>query len=174
MTDLITRDPNDTGEIPLGIGEERTVILRIDAGEATQRIDPRLIKAPSFDAIARKVIDIDDTVTFHSPMNVATGTETQSPPPAAAETQVHTILYSLAGVSAGIDGEFEGPQKPPPPLPKPPTSHAARRASFSVRGMVSRGRHRAPAPAWTRWAIGVGALLIGGSLGMFILWAVSR
>jgi hypothetical protein len=62
MTDtLLDYDPNDTGEIRRPVGETRT---GIDTGEKTVRIDPRLIKAPSFDAIPRRVIDLDDTVIY--------------------------------------------------------------------------------------------------------------
>jgi hypothetical protein len=92
-------DPNDTGEIPRRIGETR---MRIDAGEATQNLSPYLIPSGPFPIELRHndmvpeslvtgrgydpeahVIDLDDTVTFHSSDGLA------------------------------------GPQKPPPPLPKP-------------------------------------------------------
>ena len=85
MTDLLLDyDPNDTGEVNRLPGEHRT---RIDLGEPTQRIDPRLIDAPSFDAVPRKTFDLDDTVVYHP----------------------ETIGFV----------DLEGPQKPPPPLPKP-------------------------------------------------------
>jgi hypothetical protein len=95
MTDLLLDyDPNDTGEIPRLPGEIR---IRIDTGEATQRIDPRLIKAPSFDAIPRKVYDLDDTVVYHR----------------------DAVVYHRPPTIEVVPDLLEGPQKPPPPLPKP-------------------------------------------------------
>jgi hypothetical protein len=146
MTDVIIRDPNDTGDIPRPIGEDRTVILRTDLGEATQNLGEYVMTTPSFDAIPRRIIEIDDTVTFRIPETIG-----------VVDTGRLTILDSLAGSYADMDGELQGPQKPPPPLPKPRPA-APGRASFTVRGMVRQGRHRKPAPAWTRWAIGVGTL----------------
>jgi hypothetical protein len=84
MTDTLI-DHADSGEIPRLPGETR---MRIDTGDATVRIDPRLINAPSYEAIPRRVIEIDDTVQFRIPETI--------------------------GVV-----DFDGPQKPPPPLPKP-------------------------------------------------------
>lgn len=95
MTDtLLDYDPNDTGEIPPPVGETR---IRIDTGEATQRIDPRLIKAPSFDAVPRKTFDIDDTVVYRR----------------------DTVVYHLPPTVEVVPDLLEGPQKPPPPLPRP-------------------------------------------------------
>src|SRR5690242_5816709 len=83
MTDTLLR-PDDSGEC-------------VDLGEKTQRIDPRLIKAPSFDAIPRKTFDIDDTVIYRR----------------------DTVVYDQPP-TVGIIRDLAGPQKPPPPLPKPP------------------------------------------------------
>lgn len=117
MTDILTRDPNDSDEFPLGIGEERTVILRRDTGEATQRINPRIIDAPSFDAIPRRIVDIDDTVIYMPETIGCVDLEGPQPKPTkplppqpkpqyagADETQVHTILDSLDGGHAELDG----------------------------------------------------------------------
>jgi len=94
MTDLLLDyDPNDTGEVNRLPGEHRT---RIDLGEPTQRIDPRLIDAPSFDAVPRKTFDLDDTVVYHR----------------------DAVVYDQPP-TVGIVRDLEGPQKPPPPLPKP-------------------------------------------------------
>jgi len=137
MTDLIDRA--DSGEIPPPPGEHR---IRIDLGEKTQLIDPRLIKAPSFDAIPRKVIDIDDTVAYQLPPTVGIIPDLAGDP----ETERLTVLGSLAGVTARIDGEFEGPQKPVP-VPKPPRPSAPgrdQRARFEARRMFRRGRHALP------------------------------
>lgn len=167
MTDILTRDPNDSDEFPLGIGEQRTVILRRDTGEKTQLIDPRLIKAPSFDAIPRKVIEIDDTVTFRIPETIGcVDLEGPQPKPkpiprpsvppkydmadaqpiapwervaGADDTQVHSILDSLAGVRADVDGELTGPQIPPTPDPVPPPPPPA--PGRSPKGYVGRHRH---------------------------------
>ena len=93
MTDLIDRA--DSGDIhrfdDLGEGpteDLRHHMNRRDTGEPTQRIDPRLIQAPTFEAIPRRTIELDDTVIYRG--------------------------SRVIGV-----GDLEGPQKPPPPLPKP-------------------------------------------------------
>jgi len=110
---LLDYDPNDTGEIPRPVGETRT---RIDIGETTQPIDRRIVDAPSFDAIPRRVIDMDDTVTFHIPATIGV----------VADTQQLTLLGSVAGVDGELrpaaPGPFPGPLPPnpaPAPAPKP-------------------------------------------------------
>jgi len=115
MTDLIDRA--DSGEIPALPGERR---MRIDLGDPTQRIDPRLISAPSFDAVPRKTFDLDDTVIY-LPQTIGVVPDTER--------------LSLLGSVAGLDGElrpaapgpFPTPLPPtPPPAPKPEPGYAGR------------------------------------------------
>jgi hypothetical protein len=155
--ELLDYDPSDTGDIP--VGETARIITAAERerliGEKTENLGQYARPDAPF-GFLRKTIQIDDTVTFHSPITPAVG---------ADETVVHTILDSLAGVTVGIDGELEGPQKPPPPLPKPPKgAHELRRSVPYVlpadRREWSYPRHAKPAPAWTKWSIGVGALLV--------------
>jgi hypothetical protein len=149
MTDvLLDYDPNDSGEVARLPGEETVRIVgethtRIDLGEATQRIDPRIVAAPSFDAIPRKVFDLDDTVIY-MPATIGLAGP-QSPPPPLPPPPPPTSLYdaqpispwervadtaqlTLLGSMAGLDGELNPPPPPgpdplpppPPPAPKPP------------------------------------------------------
>lgn len=116
MTDILTRDPNDSDEFPLGIGEARTVILRRDTtAEHTQNLGPygefsRTIRRPDHDDT--REMRIVETPLGLSPDDLA---GPQSPPPplppppptkmaGADETQVHTILDSLDGGHADVDG----------------------------------------------------------------------
>lgn len=137
----ITTDTADTGEIPTAeptrdlteparrIPGETLTRIHIDTGEKTQRIDPRLIHAPSFDAVPRKVIDLDDTVTYRLPETIGIVGQAAAQPIAPWErvaglddTAAYGILHSLAGARADLAGELEGPQSPPTPLPPiPPT-----------------------------------------------------
>lgn len=178
MTDtVLDYDPNDTGEIP---GEETVRILgetrmRIDTGEKTQRIEPDTIKmiveAPSFTAIPRRVIELDDTVKFST-----------------------SRVIGLA--------DLEGPQKPPPPLPKPkyddpaetgvnilrgrldgelpepdedgddvvfrrgcgartvPVAAIVDREPATVRERRRRGRHAQPAPRWATFLLDAGVTTV--------------
>jgi hypothetical protein len=156
MTDTLI-DHADSGDIHRTPGETR---MRIDTGEATQRIDPRLIKAPSYEAIPRRVIDIDDTVRFALPKS---------------------INLDLDELRATVDGELRpaapGP-RPTPPLPKPPAKadkHVLRlRKSVPYvlpddRAPWSAPRHAAP-PLWARLAVAAGlALALGSVLGLAVL-----
>ena len=143
MTDLlIDYNPEDTGDIPLGIGERTrdlsTHLRRDTTGEATENLGKYLINAPSFEAIPRRTIDLDDTVTY-MPATIGMAERVVD------ETAVHTILDSLAGVRVGLDGELSTPPTTPPPLPKPPRPavpgryvgrHRAVREEHPVRGLV--------------------------------------
>jgi hypothetical protein len=136
MTDtLLDYDPNDTGDIP--VGETR---IRIETGEKTQNLGRYAIHASVVGAIPRKVIDIDDTVTFHIPPTIGVVPDLADAQPVApwervADTQRLTILAAL--------GDFTGPQIPPTPDPVPPPPPPT-----PARGYV--GRHRDP---WDRVAI---------------------
>lgn len=176
MTDLITRGPNDTGDIPLGIGEQRTVILRTTPGETTQNLagwdaDLPPFRRPEHDE-TREMHLIAAPYGLSHPRDLA---GPQNPPPplpptppaptkydmaaaqplwplervaGADDTAVHTILGSL---TATIDGELA--QAAPPLRRSVPYAIPADARPWSG------PRHAAPAPVWTRWAIGVGVLL---------------
>jgi hypothetical protein len=196
MTDTIAIDRADSGEIPrLVIGEQRTIIMRRDTGEATQNLSPYLIPSGPFpiplrhnDAIPESlvtghgydpeahpgpIVDLVDTVTFglagpQSPPPPQPPAPRPSVPPqyGADETQVQTILHSL---TATVDGEL-APAVPPLKLRRsvPYVMPADRAPWFGP-------RHRKPAPLWTRVAITVGgAMAVGGSLGLAIILAVIR
>lgn len=151
MTDTLL-SPEDTGEIRRPVGETRT---RIDTGEATQRIDPRLIKAPSFDAIPRKVFDLDDTVIYNPQTIGVVGLDDKphpkppfplppnpkydmaaAQPVAPWERVVDTARLSLLGSVAGVDGELRGGWVSlPPEWPEP---------SYVGRHRDPRDRHAIP------------------------------
>lgn len=158
---VLDYDPNDTGDIPPceGLGDEPTRNLRAERDAilaATGRlrhldaIPDSLVTGHGYDPEAHPgpIVDMVDTVTF------------------------------------GITGDLAGPQSPPPPLPKPPPTKddpaetggnlfgglgehlpevPLRRSVPYVmpddRKPWTGARHAAPAPAWTKWAIGVGLLL---------------
>lgn len=132
MTDILTLDPNDSGEIRRLVGEERTVIIRTDPGEETQNLGQYFRPDVPFDAIPRRVFEIDDTVVYRLPPTIGIVADLagpQSPPPplppipppteynmadaqplwplervaGAAETQVQTLWYSM---TATVDGEL--------------------------------------------------------------------
>lgn len=185
MTDILL-DPNDTGEIPRydSLGDDPTRNLREERDAilaATGRLrhhDPvptSLVTGHGYDPEAHHgpVIEMDETVLFHAPNDLA---GPQNPPPplppvpptqpkydmaaaqplwplervaGAEETQVHTILHSL---TATVDGELAEAE---------PTLR--RSVPYVIPANArpwSRPRHRAPAPAWTRYAIGVGAVMV--------------
>jgi hypothetical protein len=150
-----TTDRADSGEIPRPVGETRR---SIDVGEATQNLGEYLQTSPSFDAIPRKVIDLDDTVIFRGSRVIGLGDLDDKPHPkppplpkppkdmadaqpvAPWERVAATERLSLLGSVAGLDGDLRPavPPKPAPPKPKP-----APRSSYV-------GRHRAPSTSM--WA----------------------
>jgi hypothetical protein len=133
MTDILTRDPNDSDEFPLGIGEQRTVIIRRDTTrEVTQNLGHEIAGLPprrrpaADETVTRmrliepalglnhhdmsRVIEIDDTVTFglagpQSPPPPLPPAPRPSVPPQydADETQVQTLWHSM---TATVDGEL--------------------------------------------------------------------
>lgn len=76
---------------------------------------------------------------------------------------------TLADTLAGLGSDIPGPDPvPPPPPPTPARALQAPAREYPVVGATYdgrpapdgyRGEHRAPAPAWTKWCIAVGALL---------------
>ena len=122
--------PDDSGEVTRLPGEETVRIvgeiqtrMRIDTGEPTQRIDPRLIKAPSFDAIPRKTFDIDDTVVYRR----------------------DTVVYDQPP-TVGIVRDLAGPQSPPPPLPKPPSKADPAETGVNIFGGLGEHLPEVPEP----------------------------
>jgi hypothetical protein len=143
MTDLLLDyDPNDTGEVNRLPGETR---IRIDLGEPTQRIDPRLISAPSFDAVPRKVYDLDDTVVY-LPQTIGVVPDTER--------------LSLLGSVAGVDGELRPAAPGPKPGPLPPTPPPAPKPGYA-------GRHRLTFSRRVRRLI-TGMGIVGAAL--FAIW----
>jgi len=185
MTDLLLDyDPNDTGEVARLPGEETVRIpgehrRRIETGEPTQRIDPRLIKAPSFEAVPRPVFEIDDTVVYHLPPTIGivpdlASAQPISPPERVAgadDTVVQTLLQGL-GADLPEDGDgvvFRRPCGIPRSRRSVPYVLPADRRPWSG------ARHAKPAPLWTRVAIVVGgAMAAGGGIGLGLIWAVVR
>jgi hypothetical protein len=124
MTDtLLDYDPNDSGGITRLPGETR---IRIDTadlhsdetGERTQNLGRYAIHASVVGAIPRKVIDLDDTVTFHIPETIGV----------VADTQTLTLLGSLTATPGGeLRPAAPGPRPtgplPPTPPPTPPSKY---------------------------------------------------
>lgn len=181
MTDLITRDPNDTGEIPRLHGETR---IRIDVGEATQNLGEYVMTTPSFDAIPRRVIEIDETVEIRIPQTIGLAGPQTPPPPlpkppskydmAAAqpiapwERIVDTERLSLLGSMAGIDGDLR-------PAVQPILRRSVPYVMPAHRRPWSGPRHAKPAPPWARLAVVAGvAMALGGGIGVAIILAVVR
>jgi len=169
MTDLATRDPNDTGDIPRPIGEECIVIRRTDLGEATQNLGEYVMLAPSFNAIPRRVIDIDDTVTY-MPATIGLAGP-QSPPPPLPRPPRPSVppQYDMA---ATVDGEL---------VPAGPGEVTERlKVRKSVPYVIpadarrwSRARHAKPIPAWVvRLAIAAGVVVLAGAYAGLVLAAV--
>jgi hypothetical protein len=135
-------DPNDTGEIPRLPGEDRTVIIRIDTGEKTQRLNPYLIPTSPFpiplrqdDAVPESLVtghgydpeahsgpifDLVDTATIHIPQDDLAGPQ-----------------LSLLGTVAGLDGELR-----PAPFPTPLGAMVARKPLSWWARLTYRGQHR--------------------------------
>lgn len=178
---ILTRNPNDSDEFPLGIGEERTVILRRDTtGEATRNLAPEIAGLPprrrpaatgAYPALVAmplgmnhhdmtRVIEIDETVIYRLPRVVDPETE----------------RLSLLGTVAGIDGDLRpaapgprpGPLPPnPPPAPKP-SGYAGRRRDpqdrIAVAGqrqweLITEAAKPAGEPHRLRVQVGVGAFI---------------
>ena len=167
MTDTLI-DRADSGEIPriddLGEGpttDLRQHLRRDTREELTQNLGHEIAGLPP-----RRRPESDPTIETRIVEHPILNTWDMD------ETVIYlpTVADSLAGASATVTGDLQGPQSPPPPLPKPPRPAAPGRAAFTVRGMFSQGRHRAPAPLWTRVSIAVGtALVLGSTLGLGVL-----
>lgn len=151
MTDVI-----DSGDIPRidDLGTEPTTDLRHYAtrrdttDEHTQNIGPYAeFSHPIRRPAAGQIVDIDETVIYLPQSIGVVDTSAFERVADPAETAVHTILDSLAGARAGLDGcvDLEGPQKPPPPLPKPKLRRSVPVAAMVDRqppGVFKRVRHK--------------------------------
>lgn len=153
MTDILTRDPNDSDEFPLGIAEQRTVILRRDTtGEKTENLGQYFradapfmttVRAAAGDRIGPEVPNLLPTIGILPDLGSDQPTLVYGERVIDIEgAVVHGIRVSLAGATSTLDGELEGPQKPPPPLPKPKL-----RRSVPVAAMVDRDP-----PGWRKRA----------------------
>ena len=181
MTDLLS--PEDTGEIPTfdTLGTEATRDLREHrrdtTGEHTRNLAEYVINAPSFDAIPRKVFDLDDTVTYMPQTIGIVGLDdkphpkppTLPKPPKVADWErlVDTEGRLELGATATVDGEMVPLPRPiPPTVPVPP---APPKPSY-------RGRHRLTvAGRWRRlpWqARGFAQLAVVVTLIVAGLWQV--
>jgi hypothetical protein len=187
MTDLLTSDHADSGEIPAfdPLGTEATRDLREHrrdtTGEKTQNIKPYAdgLRPPLRSA---NVYNLEDTVIYREPLTIGVvdpaGPQkpvpapqpNPGPPPkpsAAWERVIDTQGRLLLGATADVDGDLR-PAVPPKPAPKPtPPKPSKRSVRYTIPADArpwTAPRHAKPAPAWTKWAIGVGALMV--------LWAV--
>jgi hypothetical protein len=181
MTDLIDRA--DSGDIHRPIGEDRTVILRRDTTTEDTRnlaheiagLPPR--RRPAADETVRmrliepalglnhhdmaRVIEIDDTVTFG-----LAGPQGPAPAPKPPRPSVPP-QYDM---TATVDGELV------PAGPGEVTERLILRRSVPYVIPADAepwfgARHRRPAPAWTRWAIGVGTLaVIWSAVMLAVIW----
>ncbi len=119
---ITTTDSADSGEVTRLAAEERTVIMRTDPGEATQNLGRYHVDAPSFEAIPRKVFDLDDTVTY-MPETIGLAAAQPIAPwdrVLDPETQHLTLLDSMAGIDGELRPAAPGPRPGPlPPDPKP-------------------------------------------------------
>jgi len=187
MTDILL-DPNDSGECVRLVGEtthhitaEQRAQIIADApmpdapGEATQNLNPYLIPTNPWPVVIRREVE-DTEIVIAETIAVVDLPLTASADLAAAQpvapwervvgpedTAVHSILDSLAG-----------PQKPPPPLPKPKLSR-----SVPVAAMVDReppgwpqraaykGRRRKPEERRVSPWVALAAVLVVG----LAMWA---
>jgi hypothetical protein len=178
MTDTLL-SPDDTGEIPQPVGETR---IRIETGEKTRNLREErdailaatgrlrhfdappqsLVTGHGYDPEAHSgpIVDLFDTVTFRITDDLA-GPQFPPPPlppvpPAPPQYDMDTERLSLLGTMAGLDGDL---YSAPPTLRRSvPYVMPADRKPWAG------ARHAKPAPLWTRYAIGVGAVMV--------VWAV--
>jgi hypothetical protein len=92
MTDLLTRDPNDTGDIPHPDLVDTHVL---DVGQTTQAIRPYELDYP---ALRRS--DLTDEQPLYDP--------------------TQTVQFALPGEAVTEILAIQGPQSPPPPIPPNP------------------------------------------------------
>lgn len=113
MTDLLTRDPNDTGDIPHPDLVDTHVL---DVGEITQAIRPYELDFP---ALRRS--DASGELPLYDP--------------------AETVQFALPGEA--VTEAIQGPQSPPPPIPPNPGPVLPPRAKGWLRRLGYVGQHRA-------------------------------
>lgn len=137
MTDLITRDPNDTGEIP----GDSTRNLKPEIRQALLHVSPNLRSADATEVIP--IVEEPLFEQFRQPsltgeiLNLDTG---GYPKPKPIPKPSKHAWNNRAG-------DFPTVRRSVPEL---------------VPGAVDWNRppqHRAPAPGWTRWLVGSGSVL---------------
>ena len=120
MTDLLTRDPNDTGEIPLadrpgraGLADEPTRDLSAHLGETTRNLAPYAVsglppalRRPTVEVPAItggcRMIDPDDPDFQPSAPGTPPGPDPLPPPP--PPTPDHAAAQPIAPLERVIDG----------------------------------------------------------------------
>lgn len=179
MTDLITRDPNDTGEIPTLVGETTHRITAEQrarlVGEATENLNQYLIPSGPFpvplrhntdapvslvtghgydpEADSGPVVDLVETVVIH---------DLAAAQPIYPLERVITV-EQLAGAEADITGELT---TPPPIPPKPPANPSKYRARHRL---TLHGRWRR-LPSEVRGLVKLAGILLATGA---ILWVIS-
>jgi hypothetical protein len=215
MTDLITQDPNDTGEIARPIdaatvaaatdetrriyladqtatitGAETTGVLYPDA-DIDLPLDEQTLRGALAETRRQVVIADEGVVLDHTGggrhektvrlVDDILGLDDRPyppvPPPLPPQPKGFTPITRP-----------EPPKPTPPPVPGPPPKWAQssaehppvllrRSVPYVMPAHRARGRgglHRAPAPRWTRYAIGVGAVMAVWAVVVLIVLVVSR
>lgn len=147
MTDLLLH-PDDSGEVARLVGETARLITPAERerliGERTENLGQYARPDAPFGYL-RKTVDLDDTVIYRLPETIG-----------VVDTAELSIVDSLAGARAGLDGcvDLEGPQSPPPPLPPvPPAPRPSTAARMRYRGAHHHPRRLSP---WVGLAVAVG------------------
>lgn len=154
MTDLLTTDHADSGEIPaydtLGIEATRDLRMhrRDTTGEATENLNKYLRGDAPFPPL-RKVIEIDDTVAFRMPETIGVvdleGPQKPPPPLPKPKYDPETAVLSLLGSVAGVDGELRmAPLPRPIPDGMPPRPTPPKPSGYEGRHRDPQDRHAIP------------------------------
>jgi hypothetical protein len=104
-TKLLDYDPNDSGGITRLPGEDRTVIIRFDGGEPTKNLKAERDKIMAATGRMRHADVVPESLVTGHGYDV----EAHSGP----------IIDLVDTATFHIPDDLAGPQKPPPPLPKP-------------------------------------------------------
>lgn len=163
MTDVLT-DSTGTGEIPRIPGEDRTVVLRYDVGEATRNIagwdaglPPRLRRPDAHNPA-------EDTLVFAA---WPTGAEVV----VQQNLAIGSRLYEFDDLRPAAPNPGPNPPTPVEPNPNPPAPRpaapGARRSQPYVIPANAREwsgpRHQRPAPLWARVSLAVGVSMAAGA-----------
>lgn len=143
MNHTLTRDPNDSDEFPLGIGEQRTAI-RITGDDPTRNLASYCL---------RQHEEIRSTIYAANPAAETMIIDQRSG--TFYRYEVPTFTPLTHGPDAWVfdlSGELqEPPTGNPPPLPPPPPPTSAQRPPGY------HGGRRRPVPTWAAYLIGAGA-----------------